>query len=785
MESADASCPPAAGLDLTMDSLQIVHLETNDADADLIAAELREGGIGGELTRVRTAAQLRERLAQRGADLVLAEPDCGDCDGELALELAGRAGTPAPVIFIAGTVGEGREETLLRAGATDFILKKQLPKLVPSIRRILDAANTQRDLEKVREELHRHAELLDLANDAIVISDAAGRISYWNRGAERLYGWSRAEATGQDVHLLLQTGPADELETVLRRMQREQHWEGEIRQTRKDGTRLVASTGWTLKGAGQEASLLQISIDVTERIAAGEALRRSEERYRRFVEEDLTGNLIMKPDGAVITCNPAFAKIFGFESMEEAKRTNFLSLLHNKSKGFDLFATLRPNEGTERQEIEMRHHDGDPLYIAAKFIGTFDEVGQLVEVKGYLFNDTKRKRLEQQLIQAQKMEGLGVLAGGIAHDFNNILAIILGYTGRLEEWKKHPEQMPESIKVIRDAVSRGASLVQQLLTSARQTDARFAPLDLNSVVQELDRMLAATFPKTITFVRELQPNLPLAKADRSQIHQVLLNLCVNARDAIRNEGTITLTTGVCVAEELRESFGGVTAERYVFVRVSDTGGGISKAIKPHIFEPFYTTKERGKGTGLGLSVVYGVVNNHRGFVQVESEPGEGTTFSVYLPLGSVAELADGADDGVSPAPGPARTVMLVEDEEMLRELGVMLLESDGYRVLAAKDGVEAVEMFARHAEEIGLVICDLGLPRMGGRDVFLRMKEIKPDVRVIVASGYLEPSMRAEILRAGVIETVQKPYDFRDLIARIREVIGEPETEDDLQPQLF
>jgi PAS domain S-box-containing protein len=523
---------------------------------------------------------------------------------------------------------------------------------------------------------------------------------------------------------------------------------------------------------------------VTERIRAQEALRQSEERYRLFVDEDLTGNLIMKPDGSIITCNPAFARIFGFDSIEEARSANFLSLLHTKKEGVELLAELQPNESLERSELEMRQRDGDGLYVAAKFIGTFDAAGQLTELKGYFFNDTKRKRLEQQLIQAQKMEGLGTLAGGIAHDFNNILGIILGYTTRLEDWKKHPEQMPEAIKVIRDAVGRGAALVQQLLTSARQTGAHFAPLDLNTLVQELERMLGATFPKTIHFVLHLQPNLPLAKADRGQIHQVLLNLCVNARDAMPNDGRITLETGVSDGEELRENFTGVIAERYVFVRVSDTGTGISKSIKPHIFEPFYTTKERGKGTGLGLSVVYGVVNNHRGFVEVESEPGEGTTFTIHLPLGSVADAA--VEDGsVSGPKERARTIMLVEDEEMLRDLGVMMLESDGYRVIAAKDGIEAVEMFENHADEIGLVVCDLGLPRLGGRDVFLRMKEIKPSVRAIVASGYLEPALRSEILRAGVLDTVQKPYDFREMMEKIRSVIGEPEVEDESQPQLF
>jgi PAS domain S-box-containing protein len=777
--------PAAAGHRIfPMDLLQIVHFETNDGDAELVRAELQAGGIACEVLRVRNESELKREVARQPVDIILADRHGPHHDGLEALTIARAQSPEVPVIFVCDADDAGAVSEALQAGATDFILKGRLTKLVPSIRRLIQQTETQRDLERARQELLRHAELLDLANDAIVISDASDKITYWNRGAERMYGWSQEEATGREVHELLQTGPPDALTTVLRALQEKQHWEGEIRQIRRDGVEIVASTGWTLQGIAPEASLLQLSIDVTERIRAQEALRQSEERYRLFVDEDLTGNLIMKPDGSIITCNPAFARIFGFDSIKEARSANFLSLLHTKKEGVELLAELQPNESLERSELEMRQRDGDGLYVAAKFIGTFDAAGQLTELKGYFFNDTKRKRLEQQLIQAQKMEGLGTLAGGIAHDFNNILGIILGYTTRLEDWKKHPEQMPEAIKVIRDAVGRGAALVQQLLTSARQTGAHFAPLDLNTLVQELERMLGATFPKTIHFVLHLQPNLPLAKADRGQIHQVLLNLCVNARDAMPNDGRITLETGVSDGEELRENFTGVIAERYVFVRVSDTGTGISKSIKPHIFEPFYTTKERGKGTGLGLSVVYGVVNNHRGFVEVESEPGEGTTFTIHLPLGSVADAA--VEDGsVSGPKERARTIMLVEDEEMLRDLGVMMLESDGYRVIAAKDGIEAVEMFENHADEIGLVVCDLGLPRLGGRDVFLRMKEIKPSVRAIVASGYLEPALRSEILRAGVLDTVQKPYDFREMMEKIRSVIGEPEVEDESQPQLF
>ncbi|MBA3607348.1 MAG: PAS domain S-box protein, partial [Chthoniobacterales bacterium] len=598
-----------------MGLLRIVHFEANEADAALVGAELRKSALECDLVHVRTPAELATAL-ERPADIVLADSGRPPSRGLSALALAREKAPDVAFIFFSGTSDPAEVNDALVAGATDFVPKTHPAKLVLTIRRVVREARTQRDLANVRQELLHHAELLDLANDAIVISDAAGKISYWNRGAERLYGWSREEATDQEVHTLLKTGPPGELAAVLETLQASHHWEGQIEQVRRDGSAIVVSTGWTLQSEDANASLLQLSVDVTSRLAAEEALRRSEERYRHFVEEDLTGNLMMQPDGRIITCNPAFARIFGYDSIEEARAANFFALLHARSEGAELLAQLRPNESTERRELEMCDRHGYTVYVAAKFIGAFDPAGQLLEVKGYFFNDTKRKRLEQQLIQAQKMEGLGTLAGGIAHDFNNILAIILGYTTRLEEWKQHPEKMPEAIKVIRDAVARGASLVQQLLTSARQTEARLTPLDLNVLAHEFERMLSATFPKTIAFHLELQPGLPLAKADRSQIHQVLLNLCVNARDAIPHDGSITLTTGVAAGEELRHSFGGASAERYVFIAVTDTGTGISERVKPHIFEPFYTTKERGKGTGLGLSVVYGVVNNHRGFVQV-------------------------------------------------------------------------------------------------------------------------------------------------------------------------
>lgn len=632
--------------------------------------------------------------------------------------------------------------------------------------------------------LRDQAELFEFASDAIILTDTDGIITYWNSGAARIYGWESSDALGKNLHALLRTefsGAAPEPESALRS---ESHWEGEVSQVRRDGKRISVFSRWTIDGSRSDSPRLQINTEITERKEEERKLRESEERYRRFVMEDFTGTLIIRTDGQIVTCNPAVASIFGFDSVEEAIAGNFFAFLRSRQDGIDLLEEVRQHGIVDRHELEMSQRNGDPVYVVARLIGTFSN-DELTELQVYLFNDTKRKRLEQQLVQAQKMEGLGTLAGGIAHDFNNILAIILGYTNRLETFRSKPKEVPGAIKVIKEAVERGAALVQQLLTSARQTEARFSSLDLNALVRELEKMLQATFPKMISFKLELDPDLPSITADKSQIHQVLLNLCVNARDAMPTGGTLTLATSITAGAELTEMFTGVIAENYACVRVRDTGMGMSRQVKSHIFEPFFSTKERGKGTGLGLSVVYGVVNNHRGFVQVESEVGAGTSFIIYLPV-KHASVEQSWDDQrrIARHQDIPQTILLVEDEEMLRELGVSILESEGFRVLAAKDGVEAVSLFEIHSEEIGLVVCDLGLPRLGGREAFLKMKERKPSVRAIVASGYLEPAIRSEMLKAGVIDTIQKPYDFNDLLAKIRSVIGPQEVHDD-HPELF
>jgi CheY-like chemotaxis protein len=377
------------------------------------------------------------------------------------------------------------------------------------------------------------------------------------------------------------------------------------------------------------------------------------------------------------------------------------------------------------------------------------------------------------------MESLGLLAGGIAHDFNNILGIILGHMAIVERAGKDPSTLKSSSEEITKAVQRGASLVRQILTFARKSDPTLEPVNVNATIRELSKMINDTFPKTIAVSLDLEKPIPLIMMDQTQLHQALLNLCVNARDAIGDastgnlgRGVIKIKTQVAGAEEVKRRFSEATAREYVCIFVSDSGMGMDDVTKQHIFEPFFTTKELGKGTGLGLSVVYGIIKTHRGHIDVESAVGKGTTFRMYLPVpdeaaSPVAEVEAGSRGTYV----GHETILLVEDEENLLSLMKLSLERAGYTVLTATDGMAAIKVFSLNKEKIALVLTDIGLPKLDGAAVVLSLMEIDPNVKIILASGYLEPNLKSNLLRSGAKDFVQKPYSPGVVLRKIREVL--------------
>jgi CheY-like chemotaxis protein len=322
-------------------------------------------------------------------------------------------------------------------------------------------------------------------------------------------------------------------------------------------------------------------------------------------------------------------------------------------------------------------------------------------------------------------------------------------------------------------VQRGSALVRQLLTFARKTDVVFGPVRLNAVVEEIVEILRATFPKEIVVEADLAPELPAIKADANQLHQAVLNLCVNARDAMPRGGTITVDTAQVDGDDLRGRFSDAAEKAYARLRISDSGLGMDDETRHRMFDPFFTTKSPGGGQGLGLAVVHGIMQSHRGFIDVSSEPGKGTTVHLYFPISPFAEERPRPPaEAAWPADG-TETILLVEDEHMLLEPVKALLEDKGYHVLSAGDGMEAVKIYERQGDRIDLVILDMGLPKQGGRETLFRLRSIDQDARVLLASGYLDAELKREMLGAGAKAVLRKPYSAEEILRHTRAVLDE------------
>jgi PAS domain S-box-containing protein len=395
----------------------------------------------------------------------------------------------------------------------------------------------------------------------------------------------------------------------------------------------------------------------------------------------------------------------------------------------------------------------------------------------------EEKRLEQQLRQAQKMESMGTLASGIAHDFNNILNIIKGYASLLPQSGEDQQMAAEALQVIDETVERGAATVRQLLALARESKLQFESIDLNEILEDLKTLLSGTLPKNIDIEIDRKSNLPQAMADPNQLHQVFLNVCLNARDAMPQGGKLRLVSDIVAGVELRKTYAEAKEKFYACVSVEDTGSGIDETVKHRIFEPFFTTKPQGQGSGLGLAVAYGIIANHRGFIEVTSQSDRGATFRIYLPLTETSPLKHESKISSRPeAPRAISTegqlVLFVDDEKNQVKLMIAYLESAGYRVLTALDGVEAVETFRRYKDQIAVVVLDLGLPKLNGWDVLKQMKIADPTIKPILASGYVSAEVESALDSGDLSAVIFKPYKLEEIKSAVAAAAGERRTLD-------
>jgi two-component system cell cycle sensor histidine kinase/response regulator CckA len=509
-----------------------------------------------------------------------------------------------------------------------------------------------------------------------------------------------------------------------------------------------------------------------ERKWAWEALRESEEKYRLHFENvtDVIYSIDLK--FRVLSISPSVERVLGYRPEElVGKPFQDLNLLAEEYLE-TAFSDVRRVLAGERISPSVYE------FIAKDGTGKFGEVsgaplvrdGKVVAIVSVARDITERKQLEARLRQAQKMDAIGQLAAGIAHDFNNLLTPIGGFA-ELLLWKA-PEgsKQQEYLRQIKVAAERAAALTRQLRLFSRQEEGKCCPIQLNSVVKETRELLERSIPKDITIELRLESELWAVEADPSQMSQVLMNLGINARDAMPDGGTLTLETrNVTLDEDYARIVLEARPGRYVRLSVSDTGCGMSPEVQARLFEPFFTTKEVGKGTGLGLAVVYGIVKGHGGFINVYSEVGRGSTFHIYLLAIESAVEERGVDE--SELPTGTETLLLVDDEELVRALGQSVLERCGYTILTAWNGVQAMEVYQAHREEIALVVLDVIMPQMGGRECLRRLRALDPQVKVLISTGYTAKGLAEELVAEGALGVVEKPFRLQDFATAVRTTI--------------
>jgi two-component system cell cycle sensor histidine kinase/response regulator CckA len=515
----------------------------------------------------------------------------------------------------------------------------------------------------------------------------------------------------------------------------------------------------------------QLRIEIAQRDRIEEALRSSEAKYRCLIE-NLEQSIFLKDrDFRFVAVNPRFCQGLGLDEEEVLGKTDFdfyPTALAEKYRADD----VRVLTESVRLEVEEENVAGGQTRVV-RVVKTpvKDDQGQGVGVLGIFWDVTSQRALEAQLRQAQKMEAVGQLAGGVAHDFNNLLTVILGNTAMVLSRMAPADPCRELLQAVEKAGSRAASLTRQLLGFSRRATLRAEPVSLAACVQETVHLLRRTIDPRINLDVQISPDLWPVLADPTLIGQALMNLCLNARDAMPQGGRLLLRAdNVDLGDDYARLHLEGRAGAFVRLRVEDTGCGIPAEVRPHIFEPFFTTKGLGVGTGLGLAMVFGIVKQHQGWINCYSEIGRGTRFDLFLPR---HEHAPAPASVVPPAPpSGTETILLADDEPMIRNLGRRILEHCGYQVLLAEDGEQAIEAYVNSKGHIDLVILDMTMPRLSGRDAFRRLRQIDPEVGVLFASGYSADNAASEEVERA-LGFVGKPYRPDELARMVRCVLDQ------------
>ena len=755
--------------------LCVLMVEDNPSDAHLLMYELKRLGREVRLDVVTTREGLLAALRGSSHDVVLSDYNLVGWNGMDVLKVLQEQAAPQPFILVTGSLGDEKTAECIKLGAADVVLKDRLNRLPHAITRALEEKNLREQRlaaeAALRESEDRFRRLVEISPEAIFVG-CRGEVVFINPAGVKLFGAQHeSELVGKTVADLVHR---DFQQIVYQRIEQHEGTDSPVsaeeqRFRRLDGTFVdveVSAIPFQWKG---RASLQVVARDISER-------KRSEAERARLVAAIEQSNeivLIANLKGEIEFVNPAFTAITGY-GREEALGRNLRFLKsgkHNQVFYKHLWDTILAGE-IWRGEIINRKKDKSLYTQRTTITPVRDHAGKLANFIAICDDITERRELEQQLRQAQKMEAVGRLAGGIAHDFNNLLTVIRGYAELILE-EPDREKAHHHAKNIIKASDRTAALTRQLLAFSRKQVLWPQVLDLNAVMAETKKMLPPLIGEDVLVIVMPGPKLGRVKADPGQLEQVLINLVINARDAMPRGGKLILeTSNVECNRDYCALHPGALPGSYVMLAVSDNGCGMDLETQAHIFEPFFTTKPKDKGTGLGLATVYGIVKQSGGHIWVYSEPGIGTTFKLYLPRVKEKAVAAPSPPRFEEQAPATETVLVVEDEEGVRQLTRMFLEQRGYRVLEARNGAEALEIAAAHAGTIHLLVTDMIMPGMRGRELAEELCTLRPQLKVLYVSGYTDGS----IVESGELEPgsafLEKPFSSDSLARKVRQVLN-------------
>jgi len=644
----------------------------------------------------------------------------------------------------------------------------------------IDISQRKRVEEALKESEKRYRELVDKANDIIYLADVNGHFLLFNAVGLKITGYSQEEIVHKHYLDLIHGDYKEQVAKFygLQFVKRIPDTYYEVPIITHEGKTVWIGQNVQLVMEGDTVVGFQaICRDVTDRKRAEEELRESEERYRAIFNNAAIGINLSDRDTRFLQVNSRSASMLGY-TQEELKALTVLDITHPDHRELsmaNLSDLIDGKVGSYRVQKRYVRKDGQEVWADVHVSAIHNQSGEFVASLAVVEDITDRKRAEQerermraQLLQAQKMEAIGTLTGGMAHEFNNLLTIVSGYAELLLAEKNESDPEHSDLQRIVHASQRGAELVRSLLAFSRKSEMNITPVNINREVEQVKKLLDRTLPKMIEIELNLSDGLKTVEADAGQIRQLLMNMALNARDAMPDGGKLSIGTNNFGEEDLSAPSGAKPGD-YVLLTVSDTGIGMDGETVDRIFEPFYTTKGLAYQTGLGLAVVHGIIEQHGGYIRCDTKPKHGTTFQIYLPT---AQPRKAIAVSVKAQPlGGTETILIVDDEEYVRDLASRFLERAGYRVITAEDSLTALGLYDNERSDISLVILDLIMPKMGGKQFLEELLKIDPKLKVLIASGYSDTYDREELVRAGARGFVGKPFHMTELLQALRDVL--------------